>query len=161
EKRALTIHIVRILFPGAGLLVLSAWCLGVLNSHRRFLLSYAAPIMWNAAMITTLWWFGGRHGLDDLAAILAWGSVGCSGAPCAVQVAVVLRVAAYLRCSVGAVFEHVREVMRNFVPVFVSRGVVQISAYIDAMLASLLPTGAVTGLANAQLLYTLPVSLFG
>jgi putative peptidoglycan lipid II flippase len=29
------------------------------------------------------------------------------------------------------------------------------------VLASLLPTGAVTGLANAQLLYTLPVSLFG
>jgi putative peptidoglycan lipid II flippase len=45
--------------------------------------------------------------------------------------------------------------------VFVSRGVVQISAYVDALLASLLPTGAVTGLANAQLLYTLPVSLFG
>ena len=45
EKRELTIQIVRILFLGAGLLVLSAWCLGVLNSHRRFLLSYAAPIM--------------------------------------------------------------------------------------------------------------------
>src|SRR5499426_1609661 len=161
EKRELTIHIVRILFPGTGLLVLSAWCLGVLNSHRRFLLSYAAPIMWNAAMITTLWWFGGGHGLDDLAVMLAWGSVVGSALQCAVQLPVVLRVAPYLRCSVGAVFGHVREVMRNFVPVFVSRGVVQISAYIDAMLASLLPTGAVTGLANAQLLYTLPVSLFG
>src|SRR5262249_11096794 len=33
EKRLLTIQIVRILFPGAGLLVLSAWCLGVLNSQ--------------------------------------------------------------------------------------------------------------------------------
>src|SRR5262249_61072864 len=29
------------------------------------------------------------------------------------------------------------------------------------LLASLLPTGAVTGLMNAQVLYTLPVSLFG
>ena len=56
---------------------------------------------------------------------------------------------------------HVRIVARNFVPVFISRGVVQVSAYIDALLASLLPTGAVTGIANAQLLYTLPVSLFG
>jgi putative peptidoglycan lipid II flippase len=46
-------------------------------------------------------------------------------------------------------------------PVFVSRGVVQLSAYIDTLLASLLPTGAVTGIASAQLLYTLPVSLFG
>src|SRR5438094_9242261 len=54
DKRALTIQIVRILFPGAGLLVLSAWCLGVLNSHHRFLLSYTAPVMWNAAMIASL-----------------------------------------------------------------------------------------------------------
>jgi len=52
-------------------------------------------------------------------------------------------------------------VVRNFLPVFVSRGVVQISAYVDTLLASLLPTGAVTGLMNAQVLYTLPVSLFG
>ena len=35
QKREITIRLVRILFPGAGLLVLSAWCLGVLNSHRR------------------------------------------------------------------------------------------------------------------------------
>src|SRR5262245_43637313 len=54
EKRELTILLVRILFPGAGLLALSAWCLGVLNSHRRFLLSYAAPVFWNATMIGTL-----------------------------------------------------------------------------------------------------------
>ena len=46
-KRELTITLVRILFPGAGLLVLSAWCLGVLNSHRKFLISYSAPIVWN------------------------------------------------------------------------------------------------------------------
>jgi putative peptidoglycan lipid II flippase len=161
EKRELTMHIVRILFPGAGLLVLSAWCLGVLNSHRRFLLSYAAPIMWNAAMITTLWWFGRRRALADLAVMLAWGSVVGSALQCVVQIPVVWRVAPYLRCSVGAAAAHIREVIRHFVPVLISRGVVQISAYIDAMLASLLPTGAVTGLANAQLLYTLPVSLFG
>ena len=37
--------------PASGLLVLSAWCLGVLNSHRRFLLSYAAPVAWNVAII--------------------------------------------------------------------------------------------------------------
>ena len=45
---------------------------------------------------------------------------------------------------------NVRTVVRNFVPVFIGRGVVQISAYVDAMLASLLPTGAVAGLTNAQ-----------
>jgi putative peptidoglycan lipid II flippase len=52
-------------------------------------------------------------------------------------------------------------VIRNFVPVFVGRGVVQISAYVDTVLASLLPTGAVAALSYAQVLYTLPASLFG
>ena len=42
-----------------GLLVLSAWCLGVLNSHRRFFLSYAAPVLWNLAIIGSLLAFGG------------------------------------------------------------------------------------------------------
>ena len=46
-KRELTIRLVRILFPGAGLLVFSAWCLGILNSHRKFFLSYTAPVIWN------------------------------------------------------------------------------------------------------------------
>jgi putative peptidoglycan lipid II flippase len=45
--------------------------------------------------------------------------------------------------------------------VFISRGVIQLSAYIDGLLASLLPVGGVAALANAQTLYTLPVSLFG
>ncbi|MBI3493031.1 MAG: murein biosynthesis integral membrane protein MurJ [Acidobacteria bacterium] len=159
-KRELTIEIVRILFPGAGLLVLSAWCLGVLNSHHKFLLSYTAPVMWNAAMIATLVIFG-RSELPRLALLLAWGSVAGSALQFAVQVPIVLRVAPDLGFALDAVSTHVRTVVRNFVPVFVSRGVVQLSAYIDSLLASLLPTGAVTGLANAQLLYTLPVSLFG
>ena len=54
-----------------------------------------------------------------------------------------------------------REVLKNFAPVFLSRGVVQISAYVDQVFASMLGTGAVAALTNAQTLYTLPVSLFG
>jgi len=161
DKRDLTIQLVRILFPGAGLLVLSAWCLGVLNSHHRFLLSYAAPVMWNAAMIATLVAFGASSSLPRLAVLLAWGSIVGSFVQFAVQVPVVLRVAPDLRFALDVASDHVKIVTRNFVPVFISRGVVQVSAYIDTLLASLLPTGAVTGIANAQLLYTLPISLFG
>ncbi|HTQ80776.1 MAG TPA: lipid II flippase MurJ, partial [Thermoanaerobaculia bacterium] len=54
EKRAVTVQLVRIFFPGVGLLVLSAWCLGILNSHRRFIVSYSAPMAWNVAMIYAL-----------------------------------------------------------------------------------------------------------
>ncbi len=160
-KRDLTIAIVRILFPGAGLLVLSAWCLGVLNSHHRFLLSYSAPVIWNAAMIAALLAFGGHRDLGSLAIVLAWASVAGSALQVVIQLPFVLRLVPDLRPVLDTASTHVRTVLRNFGPVFVSRGVVQISAYVDALLASLLPTGAVTGLANAQLLYTLPVSLFG
>jgi putative peptidoglycan lipid II flippase len=79
----------------------------------------------------------------------------------AVQVPTVLRVAPDLRINLRLAAEEVRTVVRNFVPVFVGRGVVQISGFIDTLIATFLPTGAVTGLANAQLIYTLPVSLFG
>ena len=51
--------------------------------------------------------------------------------------------------------------VRNFGPVFISRGVVQLSGYIDTLIASLLPTGAVAALLNAQTIGLLPVSLFG
>ena len=51
EKLDLTVNLMRIMFPGIGLLVLSAWCLAVLNSHRKFFLSYVAPVLWNTAQI--------------------------------------------------------------------------------------------------------------
>jgi putative peptidoglycan lipid II flippase len=161
EKREATIRLVRILFPGAGLLVLSAWCLGVLNSHRRFFLSYAAPVLWNLAIIASLIAFGGRRSAYDLAEIGAWGSVLGSLLQFAVQMPTVTRLLAGTWPRLVRGSAQVREVLRNFGPVFVGRGVVQISAYVDTVLASLLPTGAVAGLSYAQVLYTLPVSLFG
>lgn len=160
-KRELTIRLVRILFPGAGLLVFSAWCLGILNSHHRFFLSYTAPVVWNAAMIATLLTFGGTRSQYPLAQVLAWGSVAGSALQVGVQWPVVMKLLGRLQLSLAHHSDHVRTVIRNFVPVFVGRGVVQISAYVDALLASLLPTGAVAALAYAQTLYTLPVSLFG
>jgi len=161
DKRELTIRIVRILFPGAGLFVLSAWCLGILNSHRRFFLSYTAPVLWHAAMIATLWGFGARYAQFPLAVILSWGSVLGSALMVAVQLPVVLRLLHGLHLSFAFHLENVRTVIRNFFPVFISRGVVQLSAYVDAFLASYLPASALAALSNAQTLYLLPVSLFG
>jgi putative peptidoglycan lipid II flippase len=160
-KRELTIQIVRVLFPGTGLLVLSAWCLGVLNSHHRFFLSYTAPVMWNAAMIAAMMIYGRSSSLPQLAVILAWGSVIGSALQFAVQVPVVMKVAPHVKLALDLASEHVKTVVRNFTPALISRGVVQVSAYIDALIASLLPTGAVAAVTSAQILYTLPVSLFG
>jgi putative peptidoglycan lipid II flippase len=161
DKREATIRLARILFPGAGVLVLSAWCLGVLNTHGRFFLSYAAPVLWNLAIIGALVGFGNGASSYHLAEIAAWGSVVGSALQFGIQFPVVLRFLAGVQPSLKRGAEAVRVVLRNSLPVFLGRGVVQVSAYIDTIIASLLPTGAVAGLAYAQVLYTLPVSLFG
>lgn len=161
DKRDLTIVVVRILFPGTGLLVLSAWCLGILNSHRRFFVSYTAPVLWSVAMIVAMLVFGARRDQSGLAIVLAWASIAGAVLQFAVQVPLVMRLAGGVRPSLDLTSAGARTVVRNFAPVFVGRGVVQISSFVDSILASFLPSGAVTALANAQTLYTLPVSLFG
>ncbi len=160
-KRDLTVRLVRILFPGAGLLVLSAWCLGILNSHRRFFLSYAAPVAWNVAMIVALLGWGNRTGVEELVAKVAWGSVVGSLAQVLVQLPTVLRVLGGLAGTFKGVEREVGRVLHNFGPAVLGRGVVQISAYVDTLIASFLPTGGQAALGYALTLYNLPVSLFG
>jgi putative peptidoglycan lipid II flippase len=161
EQKRMTIQLTRILFPGAGIFVISAWCLGILNSHRRYLLSYSAPVLWNVAMIGALLWFGKSQQPVDLASTLAWASVAGALLQFLIQVPTTLRLARHLRFSLDTTSQHVRTVSRNFGPAFVSRGVVQISGYIDIWLASFLPAGMVATLGYAQTVYVLPVSLFG
>jgi len=161
EKRELTIRLVQILFPGIALLVMSAWCLGILSSHRKFFLSYAAPVLWNAMIIGALLFWGGREPQNDLAVTVAWGMVAGCALQLIVQLPSVFRLLGSFRPAIDLSSSPVRDVLRNFAPVVATRGVVQISAYIDNMLASLLPTGAVAALGYAQTIYLLPVSLFG
>ncbi|HYO75269.1 MAG TPA: murein biosynthesis integral membrane protein MurJ [Thermoanaerobaculia bacterium] len=151
----------RIMFPGVGLLVLYAWALGVLNTHRQFFIGYVAPVLWSAAMIATLVIFGMRMRGFELANALAWGTlIGCA-LQFGIEIPFVLKHARNLSFGLDRTLEPVRTIFRNIGPVVGGRGVVQISAYIDTFIASMLPTGAVSTLLYAQTIYTLPVSVFG
>lgn len=167
ETRELAIRLTRILFPGAGIFVMSAWCLGILNSHRKFFLSYVAPVFWNIAMIVALVLYGGRaagggsQGEVDLAVVLAWASVIGAVLQMGVQLPTVFTVLSHFTPRLDVSFAPVREVVRNFLPAFVSRGVVQISITIDTQIASFIADkGVVTLLQNATTIYMLPISLF-
>ena len=162
EKRVLTIALVRIVFPGTGLLVFSAWCLGVLNSHSRFFLSYASGVVMNVALIAALVWQGGVRGQGPVAVAfaLSWAAVAGALLQFGVQAPTVWKYLRPLLLRVPLRSEHVAAVMAAFFPVFISRGVMQISGFIDLQLASFLPRGNVL-LTYAQTLYMLPVSLFG
>lgn len=162
EKRELTITLTRIFFPGIGLLVGSAWCLGVLNSHGKFFLSYTAPVFWNLVIIATLVIFGNDgYSQESLAVIASWGVVLGCGTQLLVQIPSTLRLTKGFARGLSMASEPLRRVFRSFFPILIGRGIVQISAYVDSLLASLLPTGAVAALSYSQTLYLLPIGLFG
>jgi len=163
EIRDLTVRLVRILFPMTGLFVLSAWTLGILNSHRTFFITFVAPVFWNLAMIAAM--IGGAvfYGLDDrpLVEALAWGALTGGVVTLLVQVPFLLRYTRGMRPSLGRGVEGVREAIANFVPVVAARGIVNVSGWIDMILAGRLMPGAVAVMGYAQTFANLPISLFG
>jgi putative peptidoglycan lipid II flippase len=161
ERRELAITLTRIIFPMTGVLVLSAWSLGVLNSHRRFFLPYVAPVFWNAAMIGTLILLGGQLSSNSLVIALAWGALVGGLLQFAVQLPWVFSLEPNLRVRWDTRLAPVRTAIGNAGPAILGRGVVQLSSWVDLFLASFLAIGAVAALGYAQMLYLLPISLFG
>ncbi len=157
----LAVDLTRITAVGIGFMVMSAWCLGVLNSHRNFFLPYVAPVIWNVAQIAALLlaWQGGWDIADATRAVAIGVAVG-GALQLLVQLPTTMALARGVRLALDSTNLHVREVRRRFGPAVLGRGAVQISAYIDLLLASFLAAGALSALFKAQILYTLPVSLF-
>jgi len=168
DKHDLTVELTRIMFPGIGFLVLSAWCLGVLNSHRQFFLSYVAPVVWNVAQIAALvvgfLVVGGSDTAADkrdLAVYLAFGVLVGGILQFGVQIVPVRRLLGGIRLSLDTTSQWVRNVIGRFVPVLLGRGAVQIMGWVDLLLASYLASGAIASLTYTMVLYLLPVGLFG
>lgn len=162
-KQEITTSLVRVLFPMVGLFVLSAWAMGILDSHRRFFVSYVAPALWNVAAIAAMVAGGAYWGLRqrDLVVVLAWGSLVGGALQLGLQLPFVLGHLGALRPSLGRGVDGVREAVRNFGPVVAARGVVNLSGWFEVFLAGWLSTGAVAVLGYAQTFYLLPISLFG
>jgi putative peptidoglycan lipid II flippase len=159
-QRELTVTLVRLIFPGTGVLVLSAWCLGILNSHKKFFLSYAAPVVWNGCIIAALLLGRGEHE-DVIVTWAAWGTIAGSVAQFVVQLPSVIGLLGGFDPKPSLQAPGVREVVKGFVPAVMARGVVQVSSWVDTAYASLISERAVSALSYAQTIALLPVSLFG
>jgi putative peptidoglycan lipid II flippase len=162
DRFPLAVEAVRFIFPMTGVLVLSAWALGVLNSHRRFFLAYFAPVLWNAAIIAAVWWgwYGGvsRETLLRAACI---GALAGGILQFAVQLPLVVRLVRGFELSFSFDVPGVRPALAALGPAMAGRGALQVAAYLDQWLAAFLAFGAVAALAYAFSLYALPAALFG
>jgi putative peptidoglycan lipid II flippase len=177
ETRELAVRLTRIMFPMTGLMVLSGWCLGIQNSHRRFFMSYASAALWSVAQIVLLFGWGGSDGragepalfglgsrigsTTELAWWLAWATLAGAVLQIGAQLPQVVSLVRPMRVSLDRDVPGVQATLRNFLPVVVALSAVQISGFIDLRIASHLPVGAIGSMSFAAQLYTLPVSLFG
>ena len=177
DRFPLAVAMFRIALPMSGFLALSAWALGVLNSHRRFFLPYVAPTVMNLATVTALVWaatglFESPFELgaldvipvETLNRLLFAGVVGAFVGGLlqfGVQLPLVFRLTTGLRLSLSTKVKGVREAISAFGPVVAGRGVAQVSSYIDTILAGLATAGTLGALRPALVLYLLPISLFG
>ena len=132
---------------------------GVLNSLGRFAAAAAAPVMLNlsliGAMIVSVLW------LDAPAYALAWG-VAAAGLLQFLWLWISIRregMAPALRWP--RLTPQVRRLWSLILPGAIGAGVAQINLYMDIVLASLLPPGAVSYLYYADRVNELPVGVIG
>jgi putative peptidoglycan lipid II flippase len=163
EQLESMVPMVRVLFPMTGVLVLSAWGLGVLNAHRRFFLSYAAPVVWSLAQIAGLVAFGEGLGLRGraLAMVLAWSALGGACLQLLVLLPAARTLLGGLRPHIDRADPNLREAARRLPGVLLGRGVIQISGLVDAALVSFLGEGARAVFKYASAIYLVPMAVLG
>jgi putative peptidoglycan lipid II flippase len=158
--RDLVERLIVILFPTMAIMVVGAWCMGVLHAHGRFFWPNFAPLFWSVVSAGALIGFVGRVEMDPVY-VLAWGVVAGSALQLAVQLPAVRGALGTLAPAGGWREPAVRKVTALFGPMLVGTGVAQLSTLIDVQIASFIGDASVATLAYAQRLYLLPLSLFG
>lgn len=153
----LTTRLTRILFPFIGLVGLSAFFMGLLNSIHHFALPSVGPAILNLCMI------GGLFLWRPDAVGLAWGVIAGGVIQLAVQVPLLRKAGVRFRFS----FEKnpgVGQIRRLLFPRLIGTGVYQVSVLVDTIFASfsqLVGAGGIAALYFAHRFLQLPMALFG
>jgi len=155
----LALEMSRITFPYIVLMSLVALLGGVMNSFDRFGPFAAAPILFNFSLIIALLFFAplaesGGHAM-------AWGVMAAGFLQLGWLLYACRKLGVMLKWRKPAFTPRIRKLFRKMGPGVVGAGVAQINLFVDMVLASLLPVGAISYLYYADRLYQLPLSVIG
>jgi putative peptidoglycan lipid II flippase len=158
EKYALAITLTRITFPYLLMISLVTLLSGVLNAHNRFAAAAGAPVLLNLAIMAAL---GVAFLFPSAAHAAAWG-IAVSGA---LQLALLgydaWRNGLLPRFEKPVISPAMQRFFKALGPAVIGSAGVQIAIFADTIIASLLPTGAVSAISYADRLYQLPIGLIG
>ncbi|WP_431861735.1 murein biosynthesis integral membrane protein MurJ [Azospirillum sp.] len=159
EKFALAVHMARLTFPYLVLISLVTLLGGVLNALDRFGPFAAAPIAFNLTLIAAMLLappLGLQPGTAMAAAVTLSGAVQLAWMAWACR-----REGIALRLRPPRLSERVRRLFRLVGPGALGAGAVQVNLFINMILASLLPSGAVSFLYYADRLNQMPLGIIG
>ncbi len=159
ERYALAVELSRITFPYILLMSLTSLLGGILNSFDRFGPFAAAPVLFNLTLIVAMLYFADFAGSAGHA--MAWG-VAVAGV---LQFGWLLwccrKLGIRLRLRKPALTPQIRMLFRKMTPGIFGASIAQINIFVDMIIASLLPVGAISFLYYADRMYQLPLSVVG
>ncbi len=158
-KFDLAVELARIAFPYLLFISLVSQLGGVLNALDRFAAAAAAPILLNLCLILCL--IGLGPVLETPGHALAWGVFAAGIVQFLWLIEACRRAGMRFRLPRPRLTPWVRRLIARILPGAVGAGVVQINLVIGIVLASLLPTGAVSFLYYADRVYQLPLGVIG
>ncbi len=159
ERLELATNFIRITFPYILFMSLTALISGILNSLNKFASAAAAPIILNLVMIASLLlshYYGWDQGYSLCISVFIAGILQFAGVYYASS-----KQGFALTLKKPTLSPAVRKLLKVMGPSALGAGVMQINIFIDSVLASFLPTGAVSYLYYADRLNQLPLSIFG
>ena len=160
----------RLMFPYIGFMSLVALSAGILNTHKRFAVPAATPVLLNLSLIGAAWGLAPvfeRHGIVPIFALTAGVMLG-GVLQLGVQVPALLRIGSLPRLGLGwasirRAWQHpgVGRVVRQMAPALLGVSVAQLSLLINTQIASQVGVGAVSWLTYADRLMEFPTALLG
>jgi len=158
-KFDLAVELTRITFPYLLLISLVSLMAGVLNSLGRFAAAAATPILLNLCLIGAI--LGLANFTETPSHALAWGVAAAGVAQGIWLYAACGREGVWLRLPRPRLTQEVKVLLKRMAPVAVGAGIYQINLVIDTVIASLLPTGAISYLFFADRVNQLPLGVIG
>ena len=153
------VDMTRITLPYLLCMSLTALLGGVLNSHNRFAPFAATPIFFNLSLIAALLFLPAA--LENAGFALSWG-VFAAGVIQLIWIYICYRRAGLkIGFSFSFYSAKIKKLLSLMGPAALGAGVTQINLFIDVILASLLPVGAVSYLYYADRLNQLPMGVVG
>jgi putative peptidoglycan lipid II flippase len=159
EKFALAVLFTRITFPYLLFIAIVSLTGALLNALGRFAAAAAAPILLNCVLILAQ--LGLTAFVPTVGHALAWGVLGAGLAQFLYLQWSCHRAQVRLRLVWPRLTPDVMAFLRVLGPAALGAGVVQINLFVDTLIASFLPTGAISYLYYADRLNQLPLGVVG